>query len=49
MVKPSLSNNHQRLFANLTPLIPLSFEGEGERQKKRGFTSLGLSLFGLLA
>jgi len=28
----------------LTPFIPLSFKGEGEGYKKRGFASLGLSL-----
>jgi len=28
----------------LTPFIPLSFKGEGEENKKRGFASLGLSL-----
>jgi len=29
----------KRLFINLTPLIPLSFKGEGE-EKKEGLTPL---------
>jgi len=28
------------LFINLTPLIPLSFKGEGEETLERGFTPL---------
>ena len=31
-------------FIYLTPFIPLSFKGEGEGYKKRGFASLGLSI-----
>jgi len=34
------------LFIYLTPFVPLSFKGEGEGYKKRGFVSLGLSLYG---
>jgi len=32
------------LVIYLTPCVPLSFKGEGEGNKKRGFASLGLSL-----
>jgi len=32
----------KRLFIYLTPLIPLSFKGEGEDIKKRGEASLRL-------
>jgi hypothetical protein len=32
------------LFINLTPLIPLSLKGEGEKVFKRGTASLLLSL-----
>jgi hypothetical protein len=34
----------ERSFINLTPLIPLSFEGEGEEVFKRGAPSLSISL-----
>jgi len=33
-----------KVFIYLTPCVPLSFKGEGEENKKRGFASLGLSL-----
>jgi len=32
----------------LTPLIPLSFKGEGEVWVERGFAPLGLPIFSLL-
>jgi len=34
----------RELLNYLTPCVPLSFKGEGEGYKKRGFASLGLSL-----
>jgi hypothetical protein len=33
-------NRFTGMFIILTPFIPLSFEGEGEEYKKRGFASL---------
>jgi hypothetical protein len=33
-----------RVFINLTPLIPLSFKGEGEETLERGFAPLLLTL-----
>jgi len=35
----------KRLFIYLTPCVPLSFKGEGEDIKKRGFAPLRHSLF----
>jgi hypothetical protein len=32
------------VFIYLTPFIPLSFKGEGEEKKKRGFAPLKLSI-----
>ena len=37
-----------RLFIYLTPCVPLSFKGEGEDIKKRGFAPLRHLLFGLV-
>ena len=35
-----IKRQNDRVFTNLTPFIPLSFKGEGDRFIERGFTPL---------